>query len=41
MTTNTETVEIQNTPGATRTINLTDANYENLPIDTATITLTN
>ena len=41
MTTNTETVEIQNTPGATRTINLTDANYENLPIDTATLTLTN
>ena len=41
MTTNTETVEIQNTVGATRTINLTDANYENLPIDTATLTLTN
>ena len=41
MTTSTATVQIQNTPGATRTINLTDANYANLPIDTATITLTN
>lgn len=41
METNTETVEIQNTVGATRTINLTDANYENLPIDSGTLTLTN
>lgn len=39
LTESTGTVEIQNTKGATRTINLTDANYENLPIDSATITL--
>lgn len=37
----TGTEELQNTVGATRTINLTDANYENLPIDTGTLTLTN
>ena len=41
MTTDTSTVEIQNTIGALRTITLTDANYTNLPIDSATITLTN
>lgn len=41
LTTDTQTNEIQNPPGATRTINLTDANYTNLPIDTATITFTN
>lgn len=41
MQTQTQTEEIQNTLGELRTINLTDANYENLPIDTATITLTN
>jgi uncharacterized surface anchored protein len=41
LTTSTGTVEIQNTPGATRTITLTDANYSNLPIGTATLTLTN
>ena len=41
MTTNTQTVEIQNAVGATRTINLTDTNYANLPIDSGTITLTN
>lgn len=41
MTTSTSTLEIQNAPGATRTINLTDANYSNLPIDSGTITLTN
>ena len=41
LTTSTSTVQIQNAAGATRTINLTDANYSNLPIDTATITLTN
>ena len=41
LTTNTETVEIQNTIGATRTINLTDENYTNLPIDSGTITLNN
>ena len=33
LTAQTETIEIINTPGATRTINLTDANYENLPIE--------
>ena len=41
LTTSTSTVEITNQPGATRTINLTDANYTNLPIGTATITLSN
>ena len=41
MTTSTETVQIQNAVGATRTINLTDANYGNLPIESATLTLTN
>jgi len=41
LTTQTSTVEIINTPGATRTINLTDANYENLPIDSGSLTLTN
>lgn len=41
MTVSTSTVEIQNTVGATRTINLTDTNYTNLPIDSATITFTN
>ena len=40
MTTSTSTVEIQNAPGATRTITLTDANYENLPLS-GDITLTN
>lgn len=41
LTTQTETIEITNAPGATRTINLTDANYDNLPIDSGSITLTN
>ena len=41
MTTETSTVEIQNQPGATRTIALTDANYTNLPIESGTLTLTN
>lgn len=41
MTTSTETVEIQNALGATRTINLTDSNYANLPIESGTLTLTN
>ena len=41
MTTSTETLEIQNQVGATRTITLTDTNYENLPIDAGTLTLTN
>ena len=40
MTTSTSTVEIQNSLGALRTINLTDANYENLPLD-GSLTLTN
>lgn len=40
MTTDTSTVEIQNTVGASRTINLTDANYANLPLD-GSLTLTN
>ena len=41
LSTSTSTVEVTNQPGATRTINLTDANYTNLPIGTATITLSN
>ena len=40
LTTETETVEIINQPGATRTINLTDANYENLPVN-GSLTFTN
>ena len=39
LTTSTSTVEIINQPGATRTINLTDANYSNLPIESGSITL--
>ncbi len=38
---NTETVEIQNARGQVRTINLTDANYANLPIGNGTLTFTN
>lgn len=41
MTQSTQTVEIQNEAGAQRTITLMDANYTNLPIDSATLTLTN
>lgn len=41
LATQTATVEIQNSVGALRTINLTDANYSNLPIDAGTLTLTN
>jgi len=41
LTTSTSTVEIQNAPGATRTITLTDANYSNLPIESGTLTLDN
>ena len=41
MSTSTDTLQIQNTVGALRTITLTDANYSNLPIDSGTITLTN
>ena len=39
LTTSTATVEIINQPGATRTINLTDSNYSNLPIESGTLTL--
>ena len=41
LTTQTETVQITNALGATRTITLTDANYTNLPLDGGTLTLTN
>ncbi len=41
LTTSTSTIEIENAPGATRTITLTDANYANLPIESGTITLNN
>ena len=41
LATSTLTVQIENATGATRTINLTDANYSNLPISEATITFTN
>lgn len=40
MTISTNTLEIQNTLGALRTINLTDENYANLPVD-GTLNLTN
>ena len=38
LTTSTSTVQVQNAPGATRTINLTDANYNGLPVN-GTLTL--
>lgn len=41
LTTETLTLEIENIPGAVRTFTLTDANYNNLPISSATLTLTN
>ena len=41
MTTSTSTLQIENTVGATRTISLTDANYQNLPVDSASLTFTN
>lgn len=41
LTTSSFTLEIINQLGASRTINLTDANYENLPLESGTITLTN
>ncbi len=41
MTTSTSTLQIENAPGAIRTINLTDATYQNLPIETATLTFNN
>ena len=39
LATSTSTIQIQNAIGATRTINLTDANYSNLPIDSGSLTL--
>lgn len=39
LTTETSTIEIENPTAAIRTFNLTDANYENLPIETASITI--
>lgn len=41
MTTSTSTLEIENSVGATRTINLVDANYSNLPVELGTLTFTN
>ena len=41
MTTSTQTVEVENPVGATRTISLLDTNYANLPIESGTLTLTN
>ena len=41
MTTSTSTIEIQNPVGATRTITLTDSNYDNLPISSGALTFTN
>lgn len=41
LTEETQTLEIQNANGALRTLTLTDANYENLPIESGTLTLTN
>ena len=41
MTTSTSTIEVQNAVGATRTIQLTDANYANLPIESGSLTLSN
>ena len=41
MTQSTSTLEITNPLGAVRTINLTDANYNNLPLESGTLTLTN
>ena len=39
LTADTLTVQVQNAVGATRTINLTDENYANLPIDSGSLTL--
>lgn len=41
LTSQTGTAEIQNTVGALRTMNLTDANYSGLPVDSGTLTFTN
>lgn len=40
LTTETETIQVLNTPGASRTITLKDLNYDNMNILAATITLT-
>ena len=39
MTTSTETVEIQNAPGAQRTVNLIDVNYNGLPVESGQLSL--
>ena len=39
LSTQTDTLQITNALGATRTINLTDANYTDLPVESGTITL--
>ncbi len=39
LTTDTATVEIQNALGAQRTINLTDANYSGLPVESGQLSL--
>ena len=41
LTTSTQTNQVQNPIGALRTITLTDTNYANLPIDSASLTVTN
>ena len=41
MTSSTQTIEVENTVGATRTITLMDANYDNLPIESGSLTFTN
>lgn len=41
LTTDAQTVEVENPLGDIRTIRLLDANYANLPIDSATLSLTN
>lgn len=41
MTTDTQTIEVENPTGAVRTFSLTDVNYANLPITSGTLTLTN
>ena len=41
MTTETQTLQITNPAGATRTISLTDANYTNLPIESGSLPFTN
>ncbi len=41
MTAQTQTEYVQNLPTATQTIKLTDANYEGLPIESATLNFTN